>query len=167
MLQSVLQTCIEMFEARKYKNINVYDDNNEVYIEADKSDSSKIRCYILINVKLNKNLLKYYYGYFITNHIKHVIFVYSDIMTSSVSKLLEHINTIRIECFKMDDLYFNILKHELVPLHRKVDSSSHVQKGQYPVIKKTDAICKFYGFSSGDVIEITRKNGTIFYRVVK
>lgn len=166
-IDKVKNTCIEMFNIRNYSNIEIEYENNIPIINAIRNEKIKIRCYILHNMKLNKNLLKYYYSLCISNDIKHLILIYTDNLTSSVTKLLEYINSVCIECFRMDELLFNITKHELVPLHVKVDSKLHPQKNQYPIIKKTDIISRFYGFKSGDVIEIHRKNKTIFYRVVR
>jgi DNA-directed RNA polymerase I, II, and III subunit RPABC1 len=163
LLDNIFQVCIEMFEAREYKNITKYDD----YIEALNNNNKLVRCYIISQNKLNKNLLKYYYGIFITNKIKHGILVYYDSITCSVTRLLENMNSLSIECFKFEELMFNITKHQLVPQHIKVNLDDHPQKNMYPIMKKSDPISKFYGYSSGDVIKIIRKNGTISFRIVK
>ena len=72
-----------------------------------------------------------------------------------------------VQIFRIDELAFNITKHNLVPHHRlmnplEVDnlinkySLSSVK--QLPIMFVTDPISKYYNFKVGNVCEITRTN---------
>lgn len=76
------------------------------------------------------------------------------------------------------DTRFNVLNHELVPLHElvpeeeavKVLQSLRVRADQLPKILTTDPACKVVSAAPGDLIRITRKSKTaghhVVYRVV-
>ena len=77
-----------------------------------------------------------------------------------------------IELFNVDDLQFNITKHILVPLHKKLNKEECKEfKEQYgssiPVLLKSDPVCRFYNFQKGDIIQITRRNSFVSYRIVR
>jgi len=72
-----------------------------------------------------------------------------------------------LQYFKVEELFFNPTKHELVPPHRKLSSDEAKiimdkymikSKGQMPLIQHTDVIAKWIGLKQGDLVEITRYN---------
>jgi len=40
-------------------------------------------------------------------------------------------------------------------------------KGKIPAILHTDPVSRYYSFEKGEYIRITRKDGTMIYRIVK
>lgn len=85
-----------------------------------------------------------------------------------------------VEVYQINRFVFNITKHRLVPKHRKMDENEVRElmekygctRGQLPKIFSTDPVSQYYGFRSGDVIEITRYNipttgRSMYYRMVK
>jgi DNA-directed RNA polymerase subunit H (RpoH/RPB5) len=74
-------------------------------------------------------------------------------------------NNDNVNVFYYKQLLFNVSKHQLVPLHQKVDDDTKrtLKKklliknfGQLPLIYKSDPVCKYYNFRKGDVIKIHR-----------
>jgi DNA-directed RNA polymerase subunit H (RpoH/RPB5) len=96
---------------------------------------------------------------------------------SSEEKVYEFTNNstmarMKIEFFSRRDLASNITKHVLQPLFRVLPKSEgDLFKKKYgikhPKIFTTDPIARFYGYNVGDVVEVTRKNGFVAYRIVK
>lgn len=160
MLSQILDTSYEMFEARGYSIIKSTSD--EIY---GTNGNKNVYLKILDNSKLNIEIIKHYYGYCVNNNIQHFIIIYEDVMTPSVKKVLQKMN-ITIEIFQKKELIYNITKHDLVPKHEKIDSKDD-DLAKYPTIKKTDPVSRFYHFQVGDLIKITRKDGSLYYRVVR
>ena len=161
MISKVLSTCQEMFEARGYKIESI--NRNAIFGFTDKDKS--VYLVILEDSKFNIDVIKYYYGYVVKNSIQHLIIVYEDLMTPSVKKIINKMG-IPVEIFKYKELIYNITKHYLVPKHERVERDGR-DISNYPIIKRNDPVCRFYNFQTGDLIRIHRKNGTIYYRVVK
>jgi DNA-directed RNA polymerase I, II, and III subunit RPABC1 len=102
---------------------------------------------------------------------KRCIIVYQTSVTSSAKKSLETLEY-NFELFALYELQLNITKHRLVPIHQLATESEKEEldkhyKGKLPTLLHTDAICRYYAFQRGDYIRITRKNGTVIYRIVK
>jgi DNA-directed RNA polymerase I, II, and III subunit RPABC1 len=99
------------------------------------------------------------------------IIVYRTNVTSSAKKSLETLEY-HFELFGLHELQINITKHRLVPRHQKVSMEEKEEldlkyKGKLPFILHGDAVSRYYAYQKGEYIRITRKNGTILYRVVK
>lgn len=99
------------------------------------------------------------------------IIVYRSNVTSSAKKSLETLEY-HFELFGLHELQINITKHRLVPRHEKVSIKEKEEldlkyKGKLPFILHGDAISRYYGYQKGEYIRITRKNGSILYRLVK
>jgi DNA-directed RNA polymerases I, II, and III subunit RPABC1 len=160
----VKQVSIEMLEARGYEIV----EEQEYMVKGKNLLNQFINVFILTEEKLNIDVIKYYYYLFQQQNITHAIIVYKNTITSSaVRKILVTINTIRIELFSDNELMFNITKHRLVPKHRKVLPDKKMDLSKFPILKKTDPVARFYGYQVGNLIEITRSNGFITYRIVK
>lgn len=77
------------------------------------------------------------------------------------------------QIFYKKELLFNPLKHELVPWHRRLgpaEAASILKKynvdnpNKLPLIPKTDVVARWLGVRSGDIVEIVRTGGNLFYR---
>jgi DNA-directed RNA polymerase subunit H (RpoH/RPB5) len=77
------------------------------------------------------------------------------------------------QIFYKKELLFNPLKHELVPRHRRLgpaEAASILKKynidnpNKLPLIPKTDVVARWLGVGSGDIVEIVRTGGNLFYR---
>jgi len=100
---------------------------------------------------------------------------------NSILKLQKDKSYGDIQIYWCKQLQFNVTKHELVPIHKRLsedegkqilDRYSLTSKHQLPVLLKDDIISKYYNFKSGDIIEITQtktsQNGNYkFYRCVR
>ena len=90
--------------------------------------------------------------------------------TSIPSKRLETWST-RIQVIRPDELSIWVKGHMYLPRHfrrlsneekRALDQQYNLEK--CPLQLETDPMSRFYGFVPGDVIEITRSDGTLYYR---
>ena len=73
---------------------------------------------------------------------------------------------------KIHELQINITRHRLVPRHERVLISEKEElernyKGKIPVTLHSDPVSRYYSFERGEYIRITRKDGTMIYRIVK
>tara|TARA_B100001758_G_scaffold247315_1_gene264716 strand:+ start:89 stop:718 length:630 start_codon:yes stop_codon:yes gene_type:complete len=100
---------------------------------------------------------------------------------NSILKLQKDKQYSNIQIYWCKQLQFNVTKHELVPVHRRLSEDegnsiltrySLTAKNQLPVLLKDDIVSKYYNFKSGDVIEITQTKTSQnseykFYRCVR
>lgn len=151
--------------------INPLDMN----IKLDKSNKCIVK-YVMIS-KIRMNNIQSYVIDMVNNVLKEgdeLIIITKDKLNNDMG-LLETFNTyykthnIFIQLFWLDTLIINITKHELVPKHRVLDQSEKdaiLEKynlsslNKIPIILKTDPVAKFYGITTGDVVEITRPSET-------
>ena len=169
MLSKIIQNnCKIMIGDRNYKYIKEEDNimifsNNKSYICLflilyDKLDISNVKN--IINILNNKKL-------------NHAIILYKTSMTSYAKKIIDNIKKeFIIETFFEKNLLYNITKHRLVPKHTELsidESKIFIKKygKEFPVILKSDPVCKYYNFKKGSIIKITRNNNYIMYRIVK
>lgn len=114
-------------------------------------------------LELYKNILV---AYDLDKKKDTVIFVicYGNNLTEDHIKLDQSINYIQL--FHINSLIFNISKHNLVPLHKRIEKKEHefIKKKLYidnleklPHILNTDPMAKYLGLKEGDVCKITRK----------
>ena len=158
--------CNEMLvESRGYilmdKDKNIYAKHGKDFIMVFYIDNEKL------NIKHTKDFI----ATSMENDISHMIIVYQTI-TSSAKKLLYDIHHIQTEFFSIQELQFNITKHEYVPKHEKLsdeDATRFIKKFGYklPVILDTDPIARHYHFKQDDIIKLYRKNNEISYRICK
>jgi len=171
-----------MVTQREYK---VISENKECMGDRD-NEGKESKCIIAINAageklcafltiqkKLNVENFKSYISKLNQIDIQHGIIIYENI-TPPTKKLINNTNKLRhkIELFLSNELQYNITKHVLVPKHVKLTSEAASKFKQkhgtnFPVLLSTDVVSRFYGFEKGNVIEITRPNGFISYRIVK
>ena len=165
-------TILEMLNQRKYTEIKE-EENRIMAID----NQGKIVCVFMeILVKLNVAEIKRKIVIMEEEKIPHTIIIHNqlDIPTSNVKGIIEQLPNLNmeIEAFPDSDLLINITKHVYVPKHEVLS----VEEGRnfrakygtdIQVLLKTDPISRFYNYRKGDIIEITRKNGCIAYRIVK
>lgn len=134
---------------------------------------------IVIEPKVGVNHMKDIRIVLESKKIHHTIIVYNQSITSFAKQYIDEMirDGIRVEIFKQTELYFNITKHELVPIHTllTVDEKNALVKTlrikpiQLPHIKRTDAMAKYMGLEKGDVVKIDRKSEiserSIYYRI--
>ena len=167
-LDYIKETCKEMLADRNY----ILLQEDELNIQALRTTADKkhivVHVYIIEQEKLNINVMKYYYTLFEKENIGHAILVFQNITTSSVKRILSNIQNKVIELFSVNELLFNITRHSLVPLHIHVAiTEDHKETMKYPVLKRTDAVAKYYRYVLGNLIQIYRKDGSVYFRLVK
>jgi DNA-directed RNA polymerase I, II, and III subunit RPABC1 len=108
------------------------------------------------------------------NKIEHGLIIFEGSPTSTVKNVIGNTPAlgINIELFTADDLQFNITKHKLVPKHIRLSKEEAKQfKEKYgvniPKLLRIDPVCRFYDFSTGDIIKIVRRDGFISFRIVR
>ena len=106
-----------------------------------------------------------------------ILIINDNITATNVKQLAAH--NVPKEIHHLKTLQINISKHHLVPKHevlRDADDIKHIiesynlkSKHQLPIILKGDAMSKYLGLKSGDVVRITRTSPTageyVVYRV--
>lgn len=112
---------------------------------------------------------------------KHFIIVIKSAINSSDLKKLNIQNgiTYSIEWFSMQELQFNISRHELVPKHtlikneeeiNRILTTYQVRKNQLPLILKTEPMARYLFAKPGQLVKIRRISPTagltIVYRCV-
>ena len=160
--------CEEMFIQRGY-NIVEKDDER---ILAIKQDGNQICAFISkLSSKFNVELIQEIISMLNQIDVWHCIIVYKDTATPVAKKIIEESKKMKIELFHEDELQYNLMTHELVPKHELIykngsKESAEFKKNKYPIISRLDPVSRFYNFSIGDIIKITRKSGHIIYRIV-
>lgn len=168
---AIKQTCYEMLSQRGYKNVKI---NDNATITATKLNGAKICLFLTIINKCGVDKYQEYMTLAEEKKIKHIIIIANKVTTHIQNLIKNTINMdVRIEVFNQDELKFNITKHRLVPKHELLspeetkEMKEKWQGDKFPVILRNDAISRFYNYSPGNIIKITRHNGDISYRIVK
>lgn len=102
-----------------------------------------------------------------------IIFILKDTVNNmdTFDSMLEgylSVNNLFIQIFSLDNLLFNITKHQLVPKMRIISPEERdavlekfsATQGQMPQILKSDPQAKFLGVRKGDMCEIIRASET-------
>lgn len=180
-----LQVVKEMLSQRLYSNIEEGEDDGMTILKAVKTNGDDIIVFFTDIEKFNTECGQYFTKKVNSLELKHCIIVYKNTITSSAKKMLENIPVIKkiidvstkeeniiFELFVYKELQFNITTHVLQPrfdLLSNSESNKFKKKygNKFPKILTTDPISKFYRFTPGQVVKITRKNGYVTYRIVK
>lgn len=163
-----LATVIEMLEQRGY---NVEQDDN--IIVGTRKTPTPDRIVVFYNPgTIAIAHIKEYASIMDKTDFRHAIVIYKDGVTPQAGKTIEILSEKEIEVFQECKLLYNITKHRLVPKHRCLSSFEITMfKRKYgvkiPVMLQADAVSRFYNFKAGDIIEITRIDGIVVYRIVK
>ena len=109
----------------------------------------------------------------ILNGGDEIIFILKDTVNNmdTFDSMLEgylSVNNLFIQIFSLDNLLFNITKHQLVPKMRIISPEERdavletfsATQGQMPQILKSDPQSKFLGVRKGDMCEIIRASET-------
>jgi DNA-directed RNA polymerase I, II, and III subunit RPABC1 len=166
--QKAYDTCEEMFVQRGY-NIVEKDDER---ILAIKEDGKQICAFISKTVsKFNVERIQECISMMKEMDVSHGLIVYKDTATPVAKKIVEESQKMKIELFHEKELQYNLTKHYLVPLHElkyKKDNPEAIEfkKNKYPMISQLDPVARFYGWSTGDIIKVTRKDGFVMFRIV-
>lgn len=147
------------------------EEEYEPFCIRGRKGNDVILCFLSNEEKLNIQGIKDRISVMNREGSKKCIIVYRNSVTSSAKKSLETLEY-DFELFALYELQLNITKHRLVPRHTLVTESEREElergyKGKLPFLLHTDAISRYYAFQRGDYVRITRKNGTIIYRIVK
>lgn len=150
---------------------NANDENETTFCIKGRRNNDIILCFLEEDDKLNIQGIKDKISVMNKEGSKKCIIVYRSSVTSSAKKSLETLEY-EFELFGMHELQLNITKHRLVPNHARVTPSEKTEldlkyKGKLPFILSQDAVSRYYGFTKGEYVRITRKNGSIIYRLVK
>lgn len=153
-----------MLEQRGY---NCVDDERLIFNnEKDKF----VKVFLCLYSKLNIERIKAYIQELEQSNIRHCIIIYDDVITSSCKKILEYMVRFTFETFHLHEMQYNLTKHVLYNVHEKI-SPQELAPGlcikNFPILLKSDPVCRYFHFQRGDVIRIRRKNGIIVYRVVR
>jgi DNA-directed RNA polymerase subunit H (RpoH/RPB5) len=161
--------CLEMLKQRNYEIIGVEDDK----IFALKPDQQQMIVFFSDTLKFNIKNVKVYIALMDELEIFHGIIVYKEGITSFTKKAIEQTADIKLELFAEEDLQYNITKHRFQPKFEKLSveetesMKTHYDALKFPIMRKTDPICRFYNYERGDIIKITRSSGFVAYRIVK
>lgn len=162
------QTVTEMLQQRGY---TVTDEDDVVVGNRRFPTSDKV--VVFYNpVSISISHIKEYVGVMGKTGFDHAIVIYKDGVTPQASKTIEMLTDKEIEVFQEKKMLYNITKHRLVPTHRclsafEIESFKRKYGIKIPVLLQTDVVVRFYNFKPGDVIEITRADGIVVYRIVK
>lgn len=173
MIKKAIKILGEMISDREYK-IEYIDSDNEKsqpFSIKGRNDKNIILCFINDDEKLNIQGIKDKISVMNKENSQKCIIVYKNTVTSSAKKSLETLEY-DVELFALHEVQLNITKHRLVPKHMRVTPQEKEElddkyKGKLPVILHTDAVARYYYFKRGEYIRITRKDGSVVYRVVK
>ena len=184
MISHSFKTVIEMLTDRGY---DMQVDKNAMF-ESLSSDFNKSTFNVILSHRIH---LVYHMGSkFKYSEIKNyledadnngaslVILIVNDNITSANIKQLSAHKTPK-EIHHVKNLQINISKHCLVPKHEIIREQDEIKsimeqfslknKHQLPIILKTDAMARYLGLKSGDIVKITRKSPTagvyVVYRV--
>jgi DNA-directed RNA polymerase I, II, and III subunit RPABC1 len=156
---NVYNTVLDLIKVRGLKIIN---DTIENEIHTD-----KILFLYSGNYKVNVNYIKNVIIRGVEKQYNHIVIIYKQNITTSVKKIIELSDDVKFEIFKETELYFNVLKHDLVPEHSLCTDFDTIPKHNLPIIYHTDPVIKFLGIEKGQIVKIKRKDNTLSYRVVK
>jgi DNA-directed RNA polymerase subunit H (RpoH/RPB5) len=176
-LRTSYKTCIDIFEQRGY----IIVTKNHSDIIAMKQDGSMIYAFMVESEKFNTEIVQEYIKLMVDLKINHSLIVYKKVITPFARRIIEKLPSssddnmfgLKIELYSRNELQYNITKHKYQP--NKFESLTENESKEFikkyidklPVMLQTDPIVRFYGFKSGRIIEVTRKNGYVAYRIVQ
>ena len=171
--KQAIKVILEMLIDREYKiDYADYDFTNEQpYIIKAKKNINTTIVFINEDEKLNIQGIKDKISIMNKENATSCIIIYKSTVTSSAKKSLETLEY-EFELFALHELQLNITRHRLVPRHTRVLPSEKEEldknyKGKLPILLHNDPISRYYAFKRGEYIRITRKDGSIIYRIVK
>ena len=176
----------EMLEDRKLDISNLHSINDKELLEFNNDNQ-------IFDIKVNDELKVVYYmankikiqnikPFIDEENDKNVIFISKEKLTTNNYKSFSDFKekNINFQFFFINELLFNIYKHEYVPKHEVITDKIEIEEiktkyllknlFQLPIILNTDPICKYLDIKSGSVVKITRPSPSageyILYRYV-
>ena len=164
------EICLEMLKQREYNIIN--QDEENMRITALKKDGTQMMVFFNSAPKFDAKSMKETISMMNEMEINHSMVVYRDGVTAATRNTLEQSQEMRIELFAEEDLQYNITKHRLQPVFQKIsDNEADDFKKKYGMkfgtLRVDRPIARFFDYTRGDVIRITRPGGYINFRIVK
>ena len=99
----------------------------------------------------------------------HAILVFREVplnVDSFKVKLKDDFPNVTFEMFDLQDLMFNVTHHVLVPKHERIHDNDTIRsvmkqygiqrKLEFPIISKTDPVCRYFAVDAGDLVKIHR-----------
>jgi DNA-directed RNA polymerases I, II, and III subunit RPABC1 len=178
-----LKTIIEMLQDRKIHIENstatlehILDSNQNRNVFDVIFDDIRVVYYLTPKIKY-ADLAKALEGEGNNGDYRLILLVVAEKLSTSNLKSIAGLG-LPIQIWNIKELQYNITKHVLVPKHEPIVDEQEIKsiveryslksKYQLPHILKTDAMSKYLGLRSGDVVKITRASPTsgeyIFYR---
>jgi len=134
------------------------------------NDMGKVKIFFCKYSKLNIEKIKQYLQELEMANIVNAIIIYDDVITSSCKKILECMVRFTFETFTCNEMQYDLTEHILYSPHEKLSKEQVSHLGctkKFPILLKSDAVCRYFHFQKGNVIRITRKNGIVIYRIVR
>lgn len=169
-LSRALETIKEMFVHREYNDIK----EDDKFLYATKPNDGELICVFkkIIN-KPDTDEVKEIFKILNDKKINHGLIIIENEPTNCATKTISQNKIIgtKVEIFRVDCLQFNITKHSLYCPHKQLSVKESIEfkkkwGDNLPLILRTDPVCKFFNFQSGRIIEITRENNYVSYRLV-
>lgn len=166
----VIQQNVDRMMSCRGFHLDHKDDENVLIYKHQ--DNTAVVVFFYRMEKLNIDAVKDFIMLLGRLHIHHGIVVYHGNVTSSTKKVLEHMHKFNIELFASREFKYCLVDHQLYCPHRRLPPKEAQEivdafGTNLPVLLKTDAVSRFFSFCKNDIIEITRKNHSIAYRIVK
>lgn len=164
-----IQTLDEMFTQRGYFQIK---ETHEFPNFLRVATHTKGKVYVFANFieKISVNLFKECLSFLDENNSTHCIIITSEGITPCVKKIIDNSYNIRIEVFSEDELGYNVTKHCLVPKHEVASAEEIAELKKHlpnlPIILHKDPVIRFLGFEKKQVVKITRKSGSVVFRII-
>ncbi|KAI5179455.1 DNA-directed RNA polymerases I, II, and III subunit RPABC1 [Pancytospora epiphaga] len=183
-------TVIEILQHRGYpstQRILTYAEFTSLYPTASSSPTllnfvvsieEPLAIHFTTDEKLPKSTLENIISSYSSQNIQHFLLITPSKLNPSC-KALANSSKLKIEHFLLQELQFNVLKHELVPPHRilkKEEAQVLLKKlrtdiSNLPILLTSDIVCRYIGGVSNDIVEIARNSLTtgksLYYRAVK
>lgn len=161
----------QMLRNRGYRLV---DSEHQIYESSSSSNDptpKRIKVFVCIDSKLNIERIKAYIQELEACQILHAIILYDDVITSSCKKIFEYMVRFEFETFHLDRMQYDITQHVLYNPHEKLTKDEidrlRMPVKKFPVILKSDPVCRYFHFQKGDILRVRRKDGVVVYRIVR
>lgn len=143
---------------------------NDMYVY--ERQSAAVMVWFMETDKLNVDAMKDFIIVMDQMKIKHGIIIYHKSVTLSTKKILEQMYKYKIELFAAAEFRYDLTNHMYYTAHRKLEPTEAEEivarfGSKLPILLKSDPVARYFNFTRHDIIEITRKNGSIAYRTVR
>ena len=191
------KTVLEMIEDRnyivpeEYKSVDtntfkyLYTNSKlDIFIKDHNKDKSKLFAKFIQMNKVKPNFIRELIlkikEEFLTGDNDKLLIILKNKPNNSILKIPKEIKYKFCQIFWINNLQFNITKHDLVPKHIKLEEKEIISllnkyslknRSQLPIICKEDPIIKYYDILPNSVVKIIRPSKTMgnyeFYRCVR